>query len=558
MNASGVRAKDLPWLSPASHSLRALARSSLARHWHELQIDPGVVILVARGSKRHGPSLVPPSELRLLSTALRHLYTARGIGFVDWELSGREAYHAALRQAQIAAALAPSVPGCDPQCAWIGGFVAALGWLARSAATDAGPAGRRDGFDAAGVGRRLAHRWGMPVDYRTIAGHLALPVDQAIRLGAEPALFQLVQIAVLLRQRELPGAEITVGAELRELLTGLELRLDQVEQIAERAAACPWPAIAWESPATQPLLIDLLELAARDRRRHNRTAIERLHGEIDLLATAVAARHGEETRRLQALKLAALAEFAAGAGHEINNPLAVISGQAQYLLRQMEMLDGPAEEIDDLAEYLANLKSVLFPSLQKIVGQTQRIHRILTDLMQYARPAAPRRRSIDVAELIRDAAETLQPLADERQVRLVASAPDAPLAIHADPGQARAALTALLRNAIEAAPPAGWAGVRTNGAGDDRLVLAVEDSGPGPGSLAQEHLFDPFFSGRSAGRGRGLGLPTAWRLARQQAGDVRFDGVQDGVTRFSLILPLCADSPVAEHANGLDRAAVAG
>ena len=53
--------------------------------------------------------------------------------------------------------------------------------------------------------------------------------------------------------------------------------------------------------------------------------------------------------------------------------------------------------------------------------------------------------------------------------------------------------------------------------------------------MEREHLFDPFYSGRKAGRGRGLGLPTAWRLARQHGGDVRFAGAEP--TRFVLTLP---------------------
>ena len=66
----------------------------------------------------------------------------------------------------------------------------------------------------------------------------------------------------------------------------------------------------------------------------------------------------------------------------------------------------------------------------------------------------------------------------------------------------------------------------------------VEDSGTGPAPSQREHLFDPFYSGRLAGRGRGLGLPTAWRLAREHGGDVRYESVSGGPTRFVLSLPL--------------------
>jgi signal transduction histidine kinase len=68
----------------------------------------------------------------------------------------------------------------------------------------------------------------------------------------------------------------------------------------------------------------------------------------------------------------------------------------------------------------------------------------------------------------------------------------------------------------------------------------VEDSGPGPAEADLDHLFDPFYSGREAGRGRGLGLAIAWRLARVNGGDVRYAPVPGGPTRFVLELPATA------------------
>src|SRR5205814_621844 len=94
-----------------------------------------------------------------------------------------------------------------------------------------------------------------------------------------------------------------------------------------------------------------------------------------------------------------------------------------------------------------------------------------------------------------------------------------------DPAQMRTVLTALIRNAIEAAPPAGWARLSIEQT-PNGLALVMEDSGPGPTLADREHLFDPFYSGRKAGRGRGLGLSTAWQLARLHGGLVRFDGTE--------------------------------
>src|SRR5262249_51591779 len=126
---------------------------------------------------------------------------------------------------------------------------------------------------------------------------------------------------------------------------------------------------------------------------------------------------------------------------------------------------------------------------------------------------------------------------------------DAGLAVEGDPAQLRTALACLLRNAIEAAPPEGWAGLRVEKGGPGVVNFVVEDNGPGPTLAVREHLFDPFFSGRAAGRGRGLGLPTAWRLARQHGGDLRLDPSAPGLTRFVLSLPLPA-LPCTNGCNG--------
>jgi signal transduction histidine kinase len=151
----------------------------------------------------------------------------------------------------------------------------------------------------------------------------------------------------------------------------------------------------------------------------------------------------------------------------------------------------------------------------------------------------------------------LAPLAEERKVRVhvresaqeaaaggtgvspVGGRPVAPsvCVVVADAAQLRIALTCLVRNAIEAAGPDGWAVVRLGPQQPGQVEVVVEDSGPELPPAQRNHLFDPFFSGRSAGRGAGLALPTAWSLARQQGGDVFLASQPGEPTRFVLRLP---------------------
>jgi signal transduction histidine kinase len=261
-------------------------------------------------------------------------------------------------------------------------------------------------------------------------------------------------------------------------------------------------------------------VAVENLRRHEAPVQEQRERDFDQLHRAFEEQRSRETTWLQEQKLTALAEFAAGAGHEINNPLAVISGQAQYLL-------GHEPEL------------VRQRALQTIVNQAQRIHQILNELMQFARPSRPQRQLVDVPHLVGEVVASLRDLAAQRHVQLVGlqGINGQPITLYADPRQIQTALASLLRNAIEAAPAEGWAGVRLETPAADRLELVVEDSGTGPAPGQREHLFDPFYSGRHAGRGRGLGVPTAWRLAREHGGEVRFDHLMNGPTRFVLSLP---------------------
>src|SRR5262249_52158739 len=136
------------------------------------------------------------------------------------------------------------------------------------------------------------------------------------------------------------------------------------------------------------------------------------------------------------------------------------------------------------------------------------------------------------------------------RVRIDCPEPPTGVELFADPTQVRLILTNLLRNAVEAAPAEGWASIRAEPLGDKGVEIIIEDNGPGPSSAVQEHMFDPFYSGRSAGRGRGLGLPTAWRLAQQNGGQVRFASHASGVTRFVFWLPQVRSPAGVNGTNG--------
>jgi two-component system, NtrC family, sensor kinase len=454
-------------------------------------------------------------------------------------------YRAAVAYARLAETIASALGCCDRDQAWVGGLLAPLGWLAAATQPDGAQAAlatlntdspptltqrRLWGLDASAIARRLCGAWRLPAWLAATSGGLDLKFDVARNLGAEPDHFLVVQLAVHLVNRQGSGLALSVGTPFSELCRLLDVAPPLIAEWTEelsRPASLPVPPQHWKSPAALALLPELLQQAL-DQRRCDQNAIRgALQQQVDALHEALQGQQTSEEKRLHERKLRALAEMAAGAGHEINNPLAVISGQAQYLL-------------------ISEQEPARRKALQTIVSQAQRIHETLTGLMHFARPTLPRKQCVDLGGLCSDVLASLKTLADDRQVALQPPTLPVPLTLLVDPMQVRMALTAMLRNGIEAAPPGGWTALRVERR-NEQLALVVEDSGPGLSESDREHLFDPFYCGRKAGRGRGLGLPAAWQIARHHGGDLACDVSSEGPTRFALTLPNAAIAGEPSH-----------
>lgn len=251
-----------------------------------------------------------------------------------------------------------------------------------------------------------------------------------------------------------------------------------------------------------------------------RTRLERrLMAAMTTLRTRIRA----EDDRLRLSKLDALGEFAAGAGHELNNPLAVIVGRSQLLLAR--------SEDPDVAR-----------SLRIILAQAQRAHRILRDLMFVARPPSPRPRPCKPMELLDAIVAEFEPECQARGVRLISEINETTTA-WGDPEALRHLASILLRNALQAATPGGRIIVRSSQRGDE-LSWSVSDTGKGIRPEEAEHLFDPFYCGRQAGRGLGLGLPRAARIVEQAGGRIRWSSATGAETTFHVCLPV---SPPVEQ-----------
>lgn len=162
--------------------------------------------------------------------------------------------------------------------------------------------------------------------------------------------------------------------------------------------------------------------------------------------------------------------------------------------------------------------------------------------MYVARPPAPRPRPCQPDEILRSCVRDLKDEADARGVRLIVEPREPVPFVQADAEGLRHLADSLVRNALEATPPGGSVRISTGRAGD-RLSWTVKDSGHGIAPAEGLHLFDPFYCGRQAGRGVGLGLPRAWRYVSRAGGDLSWRSAPGLGSVFAATLPLDAPAP---------------
>jgi signal transduction histidine kinase len=223
---------------------------------------------------------------------------------------------------------------------------------------------------------------------------------------------------------------------------------------------------------------------------------------------------------LEQQKLDALAEFAAGAGHEINNPLAIISGRAQLLLREIEHPEHRRQ-------------------LGVIVAQVKRAYEMIADIRFFARPPQPEWATFNLTDELERLVAEQMPLMTEAGVAFHVAIDSAQAStVKSDPVLLHVAIAMLCNNAREAVQLTGgtiWLRLHRN---DNTWEISVTDNGPGIAAEIRPLIFDPYYSGRQAGRGLGFGLPKAWRIMQLLGGSIRCEQPDEQGTSFVLTLPM--------------------
>lgn len=224
----------------------------------------------------------------------------------------------------------------------------------------------------------------------------------------------------------------------------------------------------------------------------------------------------EETSRRQD-QLAAIGRMAASIAHEIRNPLAAMRGSIQMLRHEMKS-DTSQTELMEI-----------------ILRESDRLNRIITDFLNYARPRSATHSKVEVGELLKQTFTLLRysPEIGEQQT-IEEDIPEDTFLADADPEQLQQVFWNLARNALQAMPDGGTLRAELRKNSNNRLRIAFSDTGRGMSPAQVEHLFEPFSSTTG---GTGLGLSIVYQIIREHGGTINVSSREGRGTTITVELP---------------------
>jgi two-component system NtrC family sensor kinase len=232
----------------------------------------------------------------------------------------------------------------------------------------------------------------------------------------------------------------------------------------------------------------------------------------------------------QARRLAAVGTLAAGAMHEINNPLATIGACAETLAMQLTDAGMP----ETLRESFAELCDI-------IDHEVHRSKRILNGLLDFSRPTGATRSPAELRDIIEQTLRLLKYHPTFRAMEVhVDVARDAKLVVRADRDQLVQVLMALMLNGMDAMNHSGTICLRAfrSPVRGEEVVMEVIDTGSGISAAVRQRLFEPFFTTKPPGRGTGLGLSICYGIVADHGGRIEVDSTVGKGSTFRVTLPL--------------------
>jgi PAS domain S-box-containing protein len=224
-----------------------------------------------------------------------------------------------------------------------------------------------------------------------------------------------------------------------------------------------------------------------------------------------------EQQIAQADKLAALGELSAGVAHEINNPLGIILGYTQLMLKENS---GVEEDLKIIEKHVKNCKTVV------------------SDLLAFSRKGSIKKSRVDVTQVIDGVIKFLANHTDFRNVDIgLEFFCRTPLVISGNEQELAQVIINLLINACHAVEKKGRIEIETRQTADQQILITVKDNGTGIRKKHLSRIFDPFFTTKPVGQGTGLGLSVGYGIIHRHGGDITARNRETKGAAFTISLP---------------------
>lgn len=226
---------------------------------------------------------------------------------------------------------------------------------------------------------------------------------------------------------------------------------------------------------------------------------------------------------IQASKLAAIGQLAAGVAHEINNPATTILSRTSFLLSQSGA-NYPESDREDL---------------ETVVAQAQRIAQITRGLLLFSRPQVLRTAPVALHRVVEKGLRPVQDSFAAGQIVVEKNLPPDLPRVLADGDNLARALENIFRNALDAMPNGGVLRIAAalQDSSRSRVLLEISDTGIGIDAEKLGRIFDPFFTTKEVGKGTGLGLSIAHGIIQEHDGKIDVESRPGAGTRFIIALP---------------------
>ncbi|UCF93271.1 MAG: PAS domain S-box protein [Desulfobacterales bacterium] len=247
---------------------------------------------------------------------------------------------------------------------------------------------------------------------------------------------------------------------------------------------------------------------------------------IHLLVKDIEQRRLMQEQMAQADRLASIGQLSSGIAHEINNPLSIILGYSQLLLRQASPETERHQDLKTIEKHVRHCKS------------------IVEDLLSFARRSEPKKETVNLNQAIDDVLSFIHRNSDNDKIEIRKEYDPQIPPLFLDEKKIKQVLINLIMNARHAVGKTGVIRLSTAFAPSTREVtINVSDDGYGIEAKNLSRIFNPFFTTKPTGEGTGLGLSVSYGIIKKHGGDILVESKPGEGSVFTVVLPVASEHP---------------